>query len=131
MSKTPFIYLIEDEPDIVALYKSAFEMVGYEVDSVLTGEKALAGLNEIAKNKAPKIPDIIVLDFLLPDVSGFNVLSDIRKIPAFDNTFIFILTNYVSENLCKSIKKMPKVEYFIKFETPPNKLIEYIKEKIG
>lgn len=131
MIKNPFIYLIEDEPDIVALYKSAFEMVGFEVESVLNGEKALARLGEIAKSKAPKIPDIIVLDFLLPDISGFNVLSDIRKMPAYDNTYIFILTNYVSENLCKSVKKMPKVEYFIKFETPPNKLIEYIKEKIG
>lgn len=66
------ILVVDDEPNIIELAKLYLEQEGYRVEGVGTGNEALSNLST-AK------PALIILDLMLPDVSGFEVCREIRK----------------------------------------------------
>ncbi len=66
------ILVVEDEPAIMAGVKDNLELEGFEV---LTAETGAAGLR-LAENRKP---DLVVLDIMLPDMSGFEVCSTLRE----------------------------------------------------
>lgn len=122
------VFVIEDELDVVDLYNVELEAYGYEIESFKTGREVMDRIEEIIKGDG-SAPKAIVLDLLLPDISGLAVLGELRGKPIFDETLIIVLTNYVSESLQESVKQMNKVEYLSKVDTTPRKLAELIKEK--
>ena|SRR3989344_588774 len=124
------IFFIEDEKEIVDLYASVLEKQGYDIVNFTNGSEALTEINAIAEGKSPA-PEAVVLDLLLPDVSGLAILGELRGKSAFDGVFIVVLTNYVSESLEESVKQMENVEYFSKVSTTPVSLMEILKAKIG
>ncbi len=77
------ILIVEDEPQMVAGLKDNFELEGFQVDSARDGEK---GLKKILDGNY----DIIILDVMLPNLSGFEVCKRVRK--KGDNTPIILLT---------------------------------------
>lgn len=68
----PKILVIEDEKEMVRGLKDILEFEGYEVATAETGKE---GLHAIAR----KIPDCIILDLMLPDISGYDVCEQIRR----------------------------------------------------
>ena len=79
------ILLVEDEKSIVTLIKYNLEKEGFKVFSTETGEEALKIIKE-------KTPDIILLDWMLPDLSGIDVCRQIKKDKKFKNIPVLILT---------------------------------------
>lgn len=79
------ILIIDDEPDIRILLKYALEKEGYIVDVVEGGVQGIekAGLN---------VPDLILLDVMMPGMDGMETCQELRKNPLFDSTFICFLT---------------------------------------
>ena len=77
------ILIIEDEPQMVTGLKDNFEIEGYQVDTAKDGEK---GLKKILEGSY----DLVVLDIMLPNISGFEICKTIRK--NGDNTPIIMLT---------------------------------------
>jgi len=77
------ILIIEDEPQMVTGLKDNFEIEGYQVDTAKDGEK---GLKKILDGSY----DLIVLDIMLPNISGFEICKTVRK--NGDNTPIIMLT---------------------------------------
>ena len=69
------ILIIDDDKELCALIKKYAEQEGY---CVQTAHSGIAGLNEVEKNNY----QLIVLDIMLPEISGFSVLSEIRKVSA-------------------------------------------------
>ena len=67
------ILVVEDEKDIVSLYKLYFQDAGYFFDHAYCALDALIAIQE-------KKYDMIILDLYLPDSIGFNVYDEIRKI---------------------------------------------------
>lgn len=79
------IYSIEDNEDIALIINKTLSKQGYEVLSFSTGEEFF---NSFEKDK----PDIILLDLMLPDINGFEILKRIRKESNFDEVRIIIIS---------------------------------------
>jgi len=85
------ILIVEDEKDIRNLVIYALEAKGYETISTDDGEKALKMLKE---NK----PDLVILDWMLPSVSGLEICRNIRRDKIIKNIPIIMLTAKITEN---------------------------------
>lgn len=85
MDKKPFAYVVEDNQDAVAIFQAALEQAGYEVQVALDGAVAQQQLTEL-------VPDLIVLDIHMPNVSGDQLLKQIRSDARLKNTRVFLAT---------------------------------------
>lgn len=80
------ILLADDEPDILEISRISLEMVGgFEVEACNSGAELLQRLPEFK-------PDLVVIDFLMPDMAGLEVLRAIRLVPGFEATPVVFLT---------------------------------------
>ncbi|RDV40007.1 DNA-binding response regulator [Bradymonadaceae bacterium TMQ3] len=84
MSK--LILIVEDEPDLVENLDYNLRREGFEADAALTGQQALARLHE------RPLPDLIVLDLMLPDLSGFEICRRVRADQTTRHIPILMLT---------------------------------------
>jgi two-component system alkaline phosphatase synthesis response regulator PhoP len=80
----PHVLLVDDEPNIVRIVKEQLEKDGYEVETTNSSHHAMAMLRE---NR----PDILVTDYSLPDMNGFEVVGYLRQKSAFQNLPIIML----------------------------------------
>lgn len=128
----PKIFIVEDEVDIIELYRLAFEENGMELESASTGKEGLEKLKGFAKEGASK-PDMILLDLLLPDISGINILKEAKKTDGLKNIPLVVLTNYGSGQIHRLTGdgELKDVPYLIKIEVTPQQLVDYVKEKIN
>ena len=81
----PAVLVVEDEPALSTLLRYNLEKEGFEVSEARDGEEALLQLKE-AK------PDAVLLDWMLPRVSGIEVCRQIRRTPAWKDLPVIILT---------------------------------------
>ena len=79
------IFIIEDEASIIQLVQLNLEKEGFIVASSLNGNE---GLKELKKFE----PNLLLLDWMLPDLSGIDVCKNIRKDKNFKNLPIIMLT---------------------------------------
>lgn len=80
------ILMIEDDPNLSDMYGARFELEGYTVAKAEDGDKGLAA----AVNEAP---DLILLDILMPNVNGFEVLRQLKTQPETKNIPVIVYTN--------------------------------------
>ncbi len=81
----PRVLIVDDDPGILKLVQRALRPKGYEVFTATTGTE---GLNQVQA----EVPDIIVLDKMMPDIDGFEIARRLRREPAFAHIPIVILT---------------------------------------
>ena len=79
------IFIIEDEPSIIQLVKHNLEKNGFIVSSSVNGND---GLKELKKFQ----PDLLLLDWMLPDLSGVEICKNIRKDTSYNNLPVIMLT---------------------------------------
>lgn len=80
------IMLVEDDAILVEMYQAKFELEGHEIVVATNGEECLELLSEY-------LPDLILLDILMPKLNGFHVLKEIKKQPNLRNIPVILLTN--------------------------------------
>ena len=81
------IMVVDDEPDILFTVGQMLEISGYEVIKAQDGETAIQKLNELQSN-----PDLILLDIMMPNLSGWDVAAKIKEKPEWKNIPIVFLT---------------------------------------
>ena len=79
------VLIVEDEPAISAVLKYNLEADGYSVSEARDGEEAITQINE-------QIPDLILLDLMLPLIPGIEVCRYIRRNPGTQNTPVIMIT---------------------------------------
>lgn len=84
MSKKKIV-VIEDEPDILEVLSYNLKREGYEVSTALDGTKGLALIRQ-------QLPDMVLLDLMLPGIDGVEVCSTIKKDPQTQSTLIVMVT---------------------------------------
>ncbi len=84
------VLIVEDEPDLLELVRFNLDQAGFKVETCESGEDALASLR-----RAP--PDLLILDLMLPDVSGEDVCRSVRADPRFAQLPIIMLTAKAEE----------------------------------
>ena len=125
----PKILIIEDDRAIINLYKEVFPMAGLEIEILDLGQDAIKRLEEIRQGKKER-PDLVLLDLILPDINGVEVLKEARKYPETKNLKIYILTNYYQSESNDELTKEGADKILIKSQYSLNELIQIFKEAI-
>jgi two-component system phosphate regulon response regulator PhoB len=86
----PYVLVVEDEAPLVELLNYNLEAAGFETTSAMDGEEALIAVDE-------RKPDLVVLDWMLPLVSGIEVCRQLRRKPDTRNIPIIMLTAKTEE----------------------------------
>ena len=85
MSKIPKILIVDDDPDIIEILRYNLSLAGYEVKAASNGKEAI-------KKAKIFIPEIILLDVMMPEMDGIEACRLIREIPSLNNTRIIFLS---------------------------------------
>jgi len=115
------ILVVEDDPMISSMYKTKFEVDGFEV---FTADNGATGL-ELAKKEKP---DIVMLDIILPQLDGFSVLEQIKQDKATKSIPVIMLTNLSTDEDKKKGEKMGALDYLVKASLTPGQISEKIKQ---
>lgn len=117
------VLIIEDDRFIGEMYVRSLRNEGYEVDWVISGKEGYEAATA-------KQYDLILLDIMLPESQGTDVLAQLRskshdQIP---HTRVIILTNFEQDDQSRLAMEAQADGYLIKAEITPRKLIEIIKK---
>lgn len=118
------ILLVEDDPFLLNMYATKFELDNFEVVTAEDGEK---GLKLAQKEK----PDIILLDILLPKLDGFEVLRELKAKNDTKNIPVILLTNLSQRDDVEQGLKIGATDYLIKAHFMPSEVVEKIKKALG
>ncbi|MFA6919285.1 MAG: response regulator [Patescibacteria group bacterium] len=119
-SKKEIILIVEDDIFLSDLYKTKMELEGFKVLAAYDGEKGL----ELAQKNSP---NIILLDLILPKLSGFGVLEKLKANKATQNIPVIILTNLSQKSDVEKGLKIGANDYLIKAHFMPSEVVEKIK----
>jgi len=123
----PKLLIIEDDVPTIKLFKEIFPMAGFEIEVLDLGKKGVERMKEIREGKKEK-PDLILLDLILPDINGIEVLKEARRYPETKNLKIYALTNYSNPEFNEELNKEGIDKILIKAQYSLKELIEIIKE---
>jgi len=85
MSKIPKILIVDDDPDIIEILRYNLSLAGYNVKAASNGKEAI-------KKAKIFIPEIILLDVMMPEMDGIEACRLIREIPSLKNSRIIFLS---------------------------------------
>lgn len=123
-TKKPVVLLVEDDPLLVTMYSAKFESEGFEVLTAYDGEEGL-------KVALEKNPNIILLDIMMPKLSGIDLLEKLRQDPKGKNTPVIILTNLTEAEGAEKAKELGVKEFLVKSNFTPSEVTEKIKQHLG
>lgn len=122
------IYLIEDDAAIIDIYQMVLEKAGFEVQVISTGEEVMKKVKGIQEGQEPK-PDLVLLDLILPDMHGTEILKEIRKNEATKGMVVFILSNQQPTEL-NQLGDVKPDKFIIKANITPTDLLATIQEEL-
>lgn len=118
------IAIIEDDQAIAQMYRIKFETEGYEVETAGNGRLGL----ELAEKMQP---DIILLDLMMPEMNGDEMLTKLRKTTWGKNTKVIILTNMGEQEAPDSVKHQNVRRFIVKAEMTPRQVAEMVKAELA
>lgn len=121
------IFFVEDDPATVEVYEIALKAAGFDIETFTSGEDVV---DRFSQEKMPK-PNIILLDFILPDIDGLEVMKRIRKAKGGKDIKILVTTNYSIEELKAKGKFVGGIKFILKASYPPTKMVELVKKELG
>jgi len=129
MEERKLILFVEDDIPTIEVYKIALERAGFMVEVLTSGQEAMDKIVEIDQGEAVK-PDLVLLDYILPDVDGLHILKEIRKRKNTKNLKVFIATNYSIEKLKQDGKFIDGEKFILKADYPPSKMADLVKKEL-
>ena len=124
MEEKKKILLVEDDETLLNVYKSRFELEGFEVAEVSDGEQALAKVMEFK-------PDLILLDAMMPKINGFDVLDIIRNTPETTSIKVIMLTALSQESNKEHARSVGADDYLVKSQVVIGDIVAKVKQHLG
>lgn len=118
------ILLVEDDDALASVYVSRLQAEGFDVRRVSNGEDALAAALSYH-------PDLVLLDVMMPKVSGFDVLDILRNTPETANLKIIMLTALSQESDKQRASALGVDDYLVKSQVVIADVIERIRHHLG
>jgi two-component system phosphate regulon response regulator PhoB len=118
------ILLVEDDDALANVYLTRLQAEGFDVRRVANGEDALVSALEYH-------PDLVLLDVMMPKVSGFEVLDIIRNTPETANLKVVMLTALSQEADKKRAESLGVDDYLVKSQVVIADVIDRIKHHLG
>ena len=122
------VFLVEDDKALVELYSSVFESEKIPAEVFTFGQPALEKIKEIQDKKSEK-PSLFVIDLILPDANGIDILKAIKTSEETKGIPVFILSNYSSPEMPKDGGIKPD-KFILKTSISPTELAGLVKEAI-
>jgi len=113
------ILIIDDETLLVNMYKTALMVEGYEVDSAESGDEGLAKIKSVK-------PDLILLDIMLPRITGPEILDTIKADAELSKIPVIMLTNLTWTPDPKTMLAKGALEVWLKANTRPKDLLKRV-----
>ncbi len=117
------ILLVDDDEAILKVFSASLKIHGYEVITASNGNDG------IAKVKTQQ-PDLVLLDQVLPDIQGNEVLITLKSDPATQNIPVAMLSNFGQNELIEKAINAGAVDYILKYQITPEFLATKIQELI-
>jgi DNA-binding response OmpR family regulator len=118
------ILLVEDDDAIANVYLIRLQAEGFDVRRVNNGEDALAAALSYK-------PDLVLLDIMMPKVSGFDVLDILRNTPETANLKIIMLTALSQDSDRERAESLGVDDYMVKSQVVIADVIDRIKHHLG
>lgn len=119
------ILLVEDDDALSGVYKSRLEMEGFDVMEVNNGEKALSVVVSFK-------PDLMLLDAMMPKMSGFDVLDTMRHTPGPAAATKVIMLTALSQPKDKELaRSLGASDYLVKSQVVIGDVVECVKQILG
>lgn len=118
------IAIVEDDEAISQMYRIKFEAEGYSVETAANGKLGLALAEEMR-------PDIMLLDLMMPIMTGEEMLTRLRKTDWGKKIKVIILTNRGEQEIPNSIKKSNIEALILKAAMTPRQVAELVKSKLS
>lgn len=115
------VLIIEDDHFLSSLMKARLEKEGFSTMQAFDGEEAF---NLLKQNK----PDLIVMDLIMPKVSGFELLENISVDPQISRVPVMVLSNLGQDSDIDKVKRLGATQYFVKVQTSIDDLVVKVKE---
>lgn len=118
------ILLVEDDVALASVYRSRLELEGFEISEVNNGEEALATALSFR-------PDLILLDAMMPKISGFDVLDILRNTPETTNIRVIMLTALSQPKDKERAEQLGVDDYLVKSQVVIGDVVERVKHHLG
>src|SRR5208283_4255279 len=118
------ILIIEDNQIVANVYRNKLAVENYQTEVALDGETGLKTMRTFQ-------PDIIILDLMLPKMSGVDVIKQIRAEADFAKLPIIVFSNTYLTNLIQEAWKAGATKCVSKINCPPKDLLELMRRTIG
>lgn len=118
------IAIIEDDVAIVQMYRLKFEADGYEVKTAGDGVSGLKLIEDFS-------PTIVLLDLMMPEMNGIEVLTQLRKNPKTKDLKVVVLTNMGDAETASKVFAMKATDYIVKAELTPKEVSQKIKKLLA
>ncbi len=123
-SRPKKILLVEDDDALANTYIMRLEAEGFDIRRVANGEEALAAAREYK-------PNLVVLDAMMPKVSGFDVLDILRNTPETANVKIVMLTALSQDSDKQRAQGLGVDDYMVKSQVVMSDVVDRIKYHLG
>jgi len=118
------VMIIEDDRFLSTLVKARLEREGFVVAQAFDGEEAL----NLLRSEPP--PSLILLDLIMPKVTGFELLQAVSITPGLASIPVVILSNLAQDSDIEKAKQLGAKEYFVKVKVSIDDLVDKIKTLI-
>jgi two-component system phosphate regulon response regulator PhoB len=120
----PKVLLVEDDINLRDIYSARLGAESYEIITASDGEEALA-------TAVREKPDLIILDVMMPKISGFDVLDILRSTPETKNTKIIMMTALSQDSDKARGEALGVNKYLIKSQVTLEDVVVSVKEILG
>lgn len=124
MSPNKTVLLVEDERNLLKMYDRKFTLEGFRVLKAENGKQAL----EIVKTEKPSV---ILLDIIMPELDGFQVLERLESNPETKDIPVILLTNLNQETDIARGMNLGAKDFLVKANFEPDEVVEKVKRMIG
>lgn len=118
------VAIIEDDQVIAQMYRIKFESEGYTVE---TAENGKVGLDMAEKIK----PDIILLDLMMPEMNGDEVLKNLRASTWGKDIKVIILTNVGEQEIPTDVRELGVSAVILKADMTPSQVTAVVKRELA
>lgn len=114
------VLLVEDNDFIRKMYQFKLAKSGIDVIETADGESALKEIKE-------HMPDVVLLDIMMPGISGIDVLKKLKEDGLVPKLPVIVLTNVMNQSSIKQAKELGAKDYIVKTDLTPSQVLDKIK----
>ncbi len=118
------ILLVEDDTALASVYRARLELEGFEIHEVNNGEDALSAAMSFK-------PDLVLLDAMMPKISGFDVLDILRNTPEIANIRVIMLTALSQPKDKERAEQLGVDDYLVKSQVVIGDVVMRVKHHLG